>query len=155
VRRQQGTEIAPLRLQLEARPEFAALLRKRVRLWLDDAGVAKPEAFEMLLSVNEAFRNAIQHPHEPLNDRVDIEAECIDHSFIFSIRDYGTWQGEESGNEDRGMGFRVMEALMDAVLIERSPQGTTVTMHRKRGRRVWSRLRRRVVRPVTRRLART
>jgi anti-sigma regulatory factor (Ser/Thr protein kinase) len=44
------------------------------------------------------------------------------------VRDGGHWRKRGSG---RGRGSRLMRALMDSVVYERSDGGTTVTMYRK------------------------
>jgi hypothetical protein len=41
---------APLELRLQARPEYAPLLRERLRMWLEEAGANKREVFEVVLA---------------------------------------------------------------------------------------------------------
>jgi anti-sigma regulatory factor (Ser/Thr protein kinase) len=122
---------APLQLRLQARPEFAALLREEVRKWLRDGGASKREAFEVLLAVTEAFANAVEHPEEPRSHLVDVEGTITEQAVTVSIRDYGKWQGEESHKEEGGMGLALMERLMDGVRVECFVDGTTVTMQRR------------------------
>jgi anti-sigma regulatory factor (Ser/Thr protein kinase) len=128
--RDQQAKKAPLQLRLQARPEFAPLLRERVRQWLEEAGATDREVFEVLLATTEAFANAVEHPHEPRSHLVDIEGTITDHAVSISIRDYGKWQGEQSHKEEGGMGVAMMERLMDAVRVECFVDGTTVTMQR-------------------------
>jgi anti-sigma regulatory factor (Ser/Thr protein kinase) len=122
---------APLQLRLQARPEFAPLLREEVRKWLRDGGASKREAFEVLLAVTEAFANAVEHPEEPRSHLVDVEGTITEQAVTVSIRDYGKWQGEESHKEEGGMGLALMERLMDGVRVECFVDGTTVTMQRR------------------------
>lgn len=124
-------EPASLELRLQARPEFASLLRERLRMWMEEAGASTREIFEVLLATTEAFANAVEHPHEPRSHLVDVEGTIGDHAVSISIRDYGTWQGERSRKEDGGMGLAMMEQLMDAVRVECFLDGTTVTMRRR------------------------
>jgi len=122
---------ASLELRLQARPEFAPLLRERVRMWLEEAGATKTETFEVLLAVTEAFANAVEHPDDPRSHVVDVEGTIGDQAVTVSIRDYGTWQGEDTKKEEGGMGLVMMEELMDAVRVECFQDGTTVTMQRR------------------------
>lgn len=102
-------------------------------MWLEEAGATKTEIFEVLLAVTEAFANAIEHPHEPRSELVDIDGAIDDHSVTVSIRDYGTWEEERTRKDDGGLGLVMMEHLMDAVRIECFAGGTTVTMRRSLG----------------------
>jgi anti-sigma regulatory factor (Ser/Thr protein kinase) len=99
---------ASLELRLQARPEFA-----------------------VLLAVTEAFANAVEHPDDPRSHVVDVEGTIGDQAVTVSIRDYGTWQGEDTKKEEGGMGLVMMEELMDAVRVECFQDGTTVTMQRR------------------------
>jgi anti-sigma regulatory factor (Ser/Thr protein kinase) len=127
----QGNESGPLQLRLEARPEYAHLLRERLRIWLEQAGATKTEVFEVLLATTEAFTNAVQHPQEPTSHLVEITGSITDHTVSVSIRDYGTWKGEQTPNEEGGRGMGLIEQLMDRVRVDCPLDGTTVTLHRR------------------------
>ena len=131
MRDQQSHERAPLQLRLQARPEYAALFRERVRMWLEDTGANSREVFDVLLATTEAFANAVQHPHEPEHHLVDVEGEITDHAVTLSIRDYGRWEDEQTRKGEGGLGLPLIERLMDAVRVECSVDGTTVTMQRR------------------------
>ena len=126
-----GPESAPLQLRLPARPEFAPLLRDRLRVWLGEAGATEREIFEVVLATTEAFANAVEHPNQPRRHLVDIEGGMSDDALTVSIRDYGTWDGAHTPKEDGGLGLVMMERLMDAVRVECFVDGTTVTMQRR------------------------
>jgi anti-sigma regulatory factor (Ser/Thr protein kinase) len=113
------------------RAEFVPVLRKRVRAWLEDAGASKRDTFEVLLATTEAFSNAVEHPHEPTSQLVDVEGSITDHTITVAIRDSGTWQGERTSKEQGGVGLVIMETLMDVVRVECFTDGTTVTMRRR------------------------
>ena len=119
-----------LEIRLPARPDLMAVLRGRVRMWLEEAQASEREVFEVLLATTEAFANAVQHPHEPTSDLVDVEGSLIDGCVRISIRDYGTWQSEAARNEG-GLGLVMIESLMDTVEVESALDGTTVTMRRR------------------------
>jgi anti-sigma regulatory factor (Ser/Thr protein kinase) len=129
----QGNDTAPLHLQLQARPEYAHLLRERIRMWLEEAGANKREIFEVLLATSEAYTNAVKHPQKRTSRLVDIDGSITDHAVSISIRDYGTWANGQTRKNGGGMGLPIIERLMDAVHVERLLDGTTVTMRRRLG----------------------
>lgn len=121
-------------LRLQARPEFVPVLRANVRAWLEDLGANESEAFEALLATTEAFTNAIKHPQEPTSHLVDVEGSLIDRCVTISIRDYGAWQSDRARREQGGgLGFVLMEALMDGVQVRCDAEGTEVTIQRRLG----------------------
>jgi anti-sigma regulatory factor (Ser/Thr protein kinase) len=123
-----------LGLRLQVRVEFARLLRQGLRIWLEQAGVKKTETFEVVPATTEAFANAVEHPQNPTSHLVDVTGAITDHTVTISIRDYVTWNGDQTRKQDGGIGFVIMEELMDAVRVEPLSDGTTVTMHRRIGR---------------------
>jgi anti-sigma regulatory factor (Ser/Thr protein kinase) len=100
-------------------------------MWLEEAGATKQETFEVLLATTEAFANAVEHPKVPTTHLVDIEGTITDQAVTISIRDYGTWQSDQTRKEEGGFGQVLMEKLMDAVRVECSVDGTTVTLRRR------------------------
>jgi anti-sigma regulatory factor (Ser/Thr protein kinase) len=104
-------------------------------MWLEEAGVNSGEVFEVLLAMTEAFANAVEHPRQPRSHLVDIEGAISDHSVTVSIRDYGTWEDEQTRKENGGLGLVMMGHLMDAVRVDCFVDGTTVTMQRRLGMR--------------------
>jgi anti-sigma regulatory factor (Ser/Thr protein kinase) len=117
-------------LSLPPRPEFSGLLRRRLRLWLTTLDANEREAYEVVLAVSEAVSNAIEHPQRPRPPRVDVDAKIVGDLVIVRVRDHGTWRGEPSRKE-RGRGFPLMQALMDAVEVECSTHGTSVELRRQ------------------------
>jgi anti-sigma regulatory factor (Ser/Thr protein kinase) len=61
---------------------------------------------------------------------VDVEGTISENCITVSIRDYGRWRDERSTKEG-GLGLAIIQELMDTVQIERSKNGTTVTMRRR------------------------
>jgi anti-sigma regulatory factor (Ser/Thr protein kinase) len=98
---------------------------------LQEAGATGRESFEIQLATTEAFANAVEHPQAPTSHLIEIEGAVANHKVAICVRDYGRWQDESSGKEDGGLGFAIMDALMDAVVIEPFEEGTRVTMQRR------------------------
>jgi anti-sigma regulatory factor (Ser/Thr protein kinase) len=126
-----GQAPASLGLRLQARAEFAPLLRERLGLWLEEARATTTETSEILLAATEAFANAIEHPQQRTSHLVEVMGAITDHTVTISIRDYGSWETEVTRKEDGGMGLVLMEDLMDDVRVECLQAGTTVTMRRR------------------------
>ena len=108
-----------------------AVLREQLRGWLNEAGAAPRELFEIQLGVTEAFANAVEHPEEPTSHLVEIKGTVTNRSVALSVRDYGQWQNESRAKEDGGLGLAIMDELMDSVVVEPFEDGTIVTMHRR------------------------
>ena len=119
----------PLELQFDARPEVAATLRARLSGWLEHAGLARKDVFEVTLAATEAFENAVRHPRQPRSPTVDLRASLTDSAVCVSVRDRGIWNGLELG-ESHGLGLPMMRLLMDGVDVQTGADGTTVTMWR-------------------------
>src|SRR5437773_1055618 len=102
-------------------------------MWLEESGASKQESFEVLLATTETFANAVEHPQEPTAHLVDVEGTITaDQAVTISIRDYGTWQSDQTGGREQGgFGQVLMEKLMDGVRVECSVDGTTVTLRRR------------------------
>ena len=120
-----------LELRLPARAECVPALRALVRSWLEEVRASKRAALEMLLATNEAFTNAIEHPHEPTSHFIDVEGSLIEGCVTISIHDHGTSQKERARKEHGGFGLVLIDALMDTVQVSRDVHGTTVTMQRR------------------------
>ena len=112
-------------------PESMAVVRHRLRGWLNGAGATGRELFEIQLAVTEAFANAVEHPDEPTSHLVELEGTVMNRTVAVSVRDYGRWQDESSAREEGGLGLAIMDTLMDSVVVEPFAEGTTVTMHRR------------------------
>ena len=97
----------PLELQLDARPELAATLRRRLSDWLEAAGVTRKDVFEVTLATTEAFENAVRHPRRPRAPMVDLRVSSTDSSLCVSLRDHGVWDGRQAGKA-HGLGLPMM-----------------------------------------------
>jgi anti-sigma regulatory factor (Ser/Thr protein kinase) len=118
-----------VRLRVPAEPASLRSVRARLRAWLGDVGAAGDVAADVVLAVNEACANAIEHPVTPRQPWIDLVAGRRRGSLVVSVEDYGRWR-DHGGNRD-GRGLRLMRALMDRVVVEPSPHGTTVRLERR------------------------
>jgi anti-sigma regulatory factor (Ser/Thr protein kinase) len=115
---------------LQARADSAQLLRQRLYLWLDELGATNDEIFDVSLACTEAFANAIEHPHRPTADVIDVEGTIGNGAIAISVRDYGSWR-QHRERAQGGYGFPLMRQLMHTVEVHSEPEGTMITMKRQ------------------------
>jgi PAS domain S-box-containing protein len=117
-------------LEVELIGEQAALaaFRQGLRRWLEEAGAEADEVQDVVMAVNEACQNAIEHAYGLAPEPFDVRLTCDEGSVAVTVRDRGGWRDGRS--DDRGRGLPLMRALMDEVDIEQRPTGSTVTLRR-------------------------
>ena len=105
------------------------LVRDALRAWLEALELERSEAEDVVLATWEACANAIEHAREPAERSVVVRAALDDSLIRVTIGDTGQW-APPAGREDRGLGLRLMEALVSSVGVAESPGGTTVTLEK-------------------------
>jgi anti-sigma regulatory factor (Ser/Thr protein kinase) len=118
-----------LNMRLAAEPSVLADVRHVLRRWLHRHGVLEQDAREILLAVNEACANAIEHAYSPAPAVFEFEAIDDDGDLEFRVRDEGRWRSARG--EYRGRGLKLIETAMDEVQVDRSDTGTTIVMRRR------------------------
>jgi anti-sigma regulatory factor (Ser/Thr protein kinase) len=113
-----------------------ALARRRLRAWLERAGIDGETRDALLLAVGEAIANAIDHGSGGDESQVvKVEVARRDDDILVSVSDTGQWQpGIEGYFTGRGRGHLLMQALVDEVHIDTDHQGTIVTLRLDRQR---------------------
>ena len=120
-----------MRLRVPADPASLRAVRERLLAWLGDARIDRRTSTEVVLAVNEACTNAIEHPVAPREPWIDLVAGRRGGSVVISVGDFGSWRRERRGDgRGAGRGLPLMRALMDRVVVEPSPHGTTVRLER-------------------------
>ncbi len=115
-----------IRAHLPATFDQLAPLRRRLGTWLTVLGADVDEQYTIVLGACEAATNAIEHAYGPADATFELDASVHGDEVQLSIQDHGRWR--EPRGIDRGRGLMLMEALMDRLEVERTPQGTTVRM---------------------------
>jgi anti-sigma regulatory factor (Ser/Thr protein kinase)/putative methionine-R-sulfoxide reductase with GAF domain len=118
-----------LQMRLAAEPSVLADVRHVLRRWLHRHGVLEQDAREILLAVNEACANAIEHAYSPAPAVFEFEAIDNDGELEFKVTDEGRWRSARG--EYRGRGLKLIETAMDEVQVDRSDTGTTILMRRR------------------------
>ena len=83
---------------------------------------------EVVLAVNEACANAIEHAYPPGPAGFELSAREADGELTIAVRDRGQWR--EPQEPGRGHGSGIMSAAMTDVRVNRSDEGTEVLMRR-------------------------
>ena len=105
-------------------------LRRGLRDQLTAQAVDPAEVESVVLAVNEAAANAIEHGYrDGATAGVEVRARLEDESLVVVVRDRGTWR-DGPIDPTRGRGLEMMRMLMDAVDVQAGMTGTTVTLRR-------------------------
>jgi anti-sigma regulatory factor (Ser/Thr protein kinase) len=108
-------------------PEELRVVRQRLRDWLAVRGYAVRDAEAVILAVNEAAANAIEHGYRDRSGMVELTGEADADVVVVTVVDRGSWR-EAAPDPARGRGLSLMRTLMDDVVVRPSPTGTTVVL---------------------------
>lgn len=79
-------------LRIPARPEYLqplrALAEKLLHVWIPE-GAESPEAFEILLALQEAVTNVIRHAYQNRGGEIEVEIRFQNGEVEFELRDWG------------------------------------------------------------------
>jgi PAS domain S-box-containing protein len=121
-----------LRLALDMPSEPAALrsLRALLRRWLAQADAAETDVHAIVMACSEACTNAIEHAGAGPDETIAFEAVLHDGEVEVTVRDRGHWRDQRPPS-DQGRGLDLIDALMDDVQLETSPNGTVIRLRRR------------------------
>lgn len=119
-----------LKLRLPARPEVLPVVRATAHSWLTSAGVAPPVARDLVLAINEACANAVEHSGARRSNCVEVDGEVDGSELVLQVRDYGSWRNPCAPG-DRGRGLLIIRALVDDLDVVRSEDGTELRFTRR------------------------
>jgi len=117
-----------------------SVARDRVRTWLRANGWPPAHTDDLVLAVNEAVSNSIEHGYDigpedlPTLDTVEVHgaihrAPDGSRHVEMTIRDSGTWHTPTNDDHStRGQGLRLMRACVAHLTIDGHTTGTTVTL---------------------------
>jgi anti-sigma regulatory factor (Ser/Thr protein kinase) len=119
--------VGSLRIEVPALAEQLAEIRHRLTGWLEPIGVSATSIADIVLVVNEACTNCIEHAYRGVDAGpilVDATYDCG--QIIIDVADRGVWKTPGSQPSTRGHGLPIMRAVSQATHVMPSPAGTTV-----------------------------
>ncbi len=118
-----------LRIEVPAAAEQLSEIRHRLACWLEPIGVSNVGIADIVLVVNEACTNCIEHAYRDVDaGSICVEANHERGQIIVNIADHGVWRPPPNKPSTRGRGLPIMRAVSAGVDVESSAQGTTVRM---------------------------
>jgi serine/threonine-protein kinase RsbW len=123
----------PLHVTLAAVPVSASLARDLVRRWLRVLCWPPGQLGDIVLAVNEAVSNCIEHAYQSdVPGLVRIEGRVLDapeaRRVELIVYDHGSWRPVPPPEEHRRRGIPLMHACMENVVVDGSNRGTRVAL---------------------------
>ncbi|WP_051772885.1 ATP-binding protein [Saccharothrix sp. NRRL B-16314] len=117
-------------VEFPARPGELAAVRARLDSWLAAEGLSEDDRYDLLIAVNEAASNAVEHAYaSDSTGNVHIHADARpDGGIRVVVADNGCWRVPPPTLSARGRGLLLMHENVDEVMVDRQPSGTTVTL---------------------------
>lgn len=117
-----------------------SVARDQVRAWLRANRWSPANVDDLVLAVNEAVSNSIEHgyrigPDDPPGTETVVVRGVIHRApdgsrhVELTIHDTGGWLPAEEGVTTRGQGIRLMRACVEHLTIDGNHNGTSVTLH--------------------------
>jgi anti-sigma regulatory factor (Ser/Thr protein kinase) len=126
----QGLLLEPLHRVWPAEALQLAPLRREMLRWLEPLALADDAEDDLVLAVNEAASNCMEHAYRPatVGDTVDIRCWTEPHAVFVEIVDHGRWRTPTGEPSRRGRGIVMMQRLMASVEIHHDTSGTRVLL---------------------------
>jgi len=116
-------------LEFPAIPDSLKRIRVAVTRWLSTTGCTPQECGDLVLAVNEACSNVIEHAYGPAGGVVFLRLHRSPPDIVVTVRDTGTWRPPRGTH--RGRGKLLMNSCSDEINIDHGPDGTSVMIRRR------------------------
>jgi PAS domain S-box-containing protein len=117
----------PLVIEREASAAQLAAIRHQLNEWMRAAAVPENLIADVVLSVNEACANSIEHAYRGRErGKVRVEAQCDGARIQVRIIDSGSWKPAPAVSGNRGRGLQLIRAVSDWIALDCTTSGTTV-----------------------------
>ncbi|OPX13374.1 SpoIIE family protein phosphatase [Mycobacterium sp. AT1] len=121
---------APLEIDVLATPDQLSGIRAQIAGWLRATGIPDDLGGDIVLVVNEACTNSIEHAYRGATPgRMVVCAEAKGRGISIRITDFGSWKLPDANPRTRGRGVPLMRAVSGDVFLDGTSTGTTVTMN--------------------------
>jgi PAS domain S-box-containing protein len=116
----------PIRIESDSTADQLVVIRHQLAGWLRAAGVAEELAVDIVLVVNEACTNCVEHAYRgrPAGKML-LEVSVTNGEIRTRITDYGSWRTPAPGPRNGGRGLLLMKELSDTMELDTTPTGTT------------------------------
>jgi anti-anti-sigma factor len=127
---QRRTPPPPLHMTLDATIHAARAVRSRLRKWLTEVGASSDNISDVVHAVSEFVENAVEHGYTTeVSDGVVVKASLAsDGNLHAAVIDRGQWKDHREGEEGRGRGLAMAEALVSHAVVRHDDNGTTATL---------------------------
>ena len=126
------TTIAPARPRQTARTathDAVPGLRHLLRAWIGEVGLHPDLAEDVVLAVDEAVTNVVEHAYPRQCGEVRLRlVRSGPGELEVTVEDDGTWRSPPEDPGYRGRGVQLIHDLADRARITHTPHGTTVSM---------------------------
>jgi anti-sigma regulatory factor (Ser/Thr protein kinase) len=113
----------------EASPHRLSHVRHRLAAWLHANGISEPLSNDIVLVVNEACSNCVEHAYRGTHaERMRIEAHARGDHVRICVADSGSWKTPPADPGTRGRGLALIRTVSDHVKVEGTDEGTTIEM---------------------------
>ncbi|MCZ8381442.1 SpoIIE family protein phosphatase [Mycobacterium sp. CPCC 205372] len=120
---------APLHLEIAATPANLGRVRTELTAWLTEVGAGQELTTDVVLAVNEACTNSVEHGYRDVAAGVMVvDAAVWGDEIVVRVLDFGTWKTPDEKPRTRGRGLPMMRAVSARVDLGPSASGTTVEM---------------------------
>ncbi len=105
-------------------------IRALIRSWLVPLALDGDTQQDLVLAVNEAASNAIEHAYVAPgpDDLVKVSFWTEPHHLNFEVADHGRWRVADAHPGHRGRGILIMRKMVGSVSFHREVDGTRVLM---------------------------
>jgi serine/threonine-protein kinase RsbW len=113
-----------------ADPVHLPHIRALTRSWLTPLRLDTETESDIVLAVNEAASNAIEHAYVTPGptDLVVVRLWTEPHHLRCEVTDHGRWKATDADPGHRGRGIPLMAEMIDSVVIQHDVDGTRVLM---------------------------
>lgn len=127
--------VGSLRIEVPAVAEELAEIRRRLTGWLEPIGVSATGIADIVLVVNEACTNCIEHAYYGVDaGPILVDANHDNGQIVVDVADRGAWREPGTQPSTRGHGLPIMRAVSSDVNVMSSSEGTTVRVTFDAGR---------------------
>jgi serine/threonine-protein kinase RsbW len=93
-------------------------------------GVRPGHRADLVLAVNEAASNAIEHayPNPDPGDQITVSFWTEPRHLNVEVADHGRWRQPDADCGHRGRGILIMQQMVESLSIDKNPDGTRVRL---------------------------